>query len=193
MVLYHGSSIHIKDGYLRPNKAFNIEDYTPKVYLTSSFQAAILYSLNPIKEYIEKKYHSIDSISAISAHFNCKTNPVVFYELYENMLEDLFHKKTYVYKSVVDESLLEKQDEMIFTSQKAIPILEMFEIPDLYQELLVLQQKGLLEIKRFNELKWIDKYHLDDAITGRAYYCSSEFERNFFREKFKWISGLQFR
>ena len=120
MVLYHGSSIHIKDGYLRPNKAFDIEDYTPKVYLAHSFQVATLYSLNPIKEYIEKKYHSNDKVSAVSAHFNCEKNPIIFYELYENMLEELFHKKTYVYKCVVDESLLEKQNEMIFISKLSI-------------------------------------------------------------------------
>lgn len=96
MQVFHGSSKDIEKT-LKPNRAFDRDDYKPSIYFTDNKQLALLYAINPIDIYINKHLNIDNHYSAMSAHFIEGKGRITVMELYPNMFEDIYHQRVYIY------------------------------------------------------------------------------------------------
>lgn len=171
MKLYHGSSINIEK-VLKPHRAFDREDYPPRIYFTDKIERALFYAVNPIEIYIKNKFNKDISCSATSAHFYGKTSPFTLIEIYPNMLEETYrNRKSFIYMCDIDESELESRCENEFTTNKEIEFVDRIEILDTYYEFVKLQDQGLLKFLPFVDIDfektYFEREHLIDSLRAR--------------------------
>lgn len=182
MILYHGSSIDIRDK-LKPHKAFERDDYDISVYFTDEKEIAILYSINPIRAYIKKHYGKNLMVSATSAH-KMKMNGVwEVFELYPDMFKDIFSQQSYIYSVEIENDFMQK-GEHEYVIPKEIKYKEKIVIDNLYNELIKLQEKGIVKLFSFSDLitqkYYLEYEHIENSLKYRAQFCKSQEERDFF-------------
>lgn len=184
MKLYHGSTIDIEK-ILKPHRAFDREDYPPRIYFTDKIERALLYAVNPIEVYIKNKFNKDIHCSATSAHFYAKVQPYTLIEMYPNMFEETFrNRKTYIYVCDIEESELEARSENEYTINREIDFNDKIEIVDTFNEFMKLQERGLLKLLYCGAINYeknsIKREHLIDSLNGRKNYCKSTEEESFF-------------
>lgn len=184
MKLYHGSTIDIEKT-LKLHRAFDREDYPPRIYFTDKIERALLYAVNPIEMYIKNKFSKDIHCSATSAHFYDKTSPLTLIEMYPNMFEETYrNRKAYIYVCDIDESELEARCDNEYTICKEIEFIDKIEILDNYNEFLKLQAQGLLKFLPFSDIDfektYLEREHLIDSLSSRKNYCKSLEEESFF-------------
>ena len=193
MRLYHGSSINIKDEYLSPHKPFKTYDYKSSIYFSDKIEIALLYSINPIMNYI-KLNNKEEKANAFSSYFKYdrENNITILYECYKGMLNEVYNNPSYIYIVDVEESVANEHIE--FNSYRfftPIKYLKKIYIPNVLDELLKLEKKDKIKIIRFEDMSFNVKNELYDSISDRANSCEHQCEIDFFKEKFKNVQTIQ--
>jgi len=191
MKLYHGTTANISDEFLKPHKPFETYEYKPTIFFSNKLAIALLYSINPIRSYIQKKKLT-GRANAFSNYFkyNKKENKVVVCEYYDGMLEEVYNERSFIY--VINENNLNEDNETTsFEFYEPKKYDEKIIIPNVLNELIKYEKANIIKIIRFNELTTDDKSLLYDAIADRANACENQCEIDFFKEKFKDIYTIQ--
>lgn len=184
MKLFHGSTVDIEKS-LKPHRAFDREDYLPRIYFTDKMERTLLYAVNPIEMYIKNKFDKSIRCSATSAHFYEKRQQFTLIEIYPNMFEETYrNRKAYIYVCDIGESDLEERSDNEYTIDTEIEFSNKLEILDIYNEFLKLQEQGLLKLLPFEDIDFektrFEREHLIDNLNGRKNYCKSPEEKSFF-------------
>lgn len=182
MKLYHGSTIDIEKT-MKPHRAFDREDYPPRIYFTDKMERALLYAVNPIEVYIKNKFDKDIHCSATSAHFYDKTSPLTLIEMYPNMLEETYRNRmAFIYVCDIDENELEAGCDNEYTICKEVEFIDKIKILDVWNEFLKLQEQGKLKFLRYDDIKktYFEREHLTDSLSARKHYCKSSEEESFF-------------
>lgn len=138
MKLYHGSSI---SGITALRPALSNHG-TPYVYLTDDPALAVLYAHNPLTP-----------PDGYFPYFYNKNGILCYDEYFPDALSLYKGFGGYVYTAEVPDTLprLERMP-WVYLSQAPVPVSEYRAIPDLYAELLRLEQEGKLIVNRFGSL-----------------------------------------
>lgn len=134
MKLYHGSAmagIQVLEPHLPKHGK-------PYVYLTDSPDLAVIYAHNPM--------------SPPNAWFSYyfKDGALLYDEYFPGQLEELYRGfGGYVYTCEAEGLAQLDQMPWVYLSEEAVPVSECRFIPDLYEELLALEQAGRLTIHRY--------------------------------------------
>lgn len=188
MELYHGTTIDITDGFLKPHKAFETYDYKPAVYFADKFEIALLYTTNPIKAYLQNQKRA-DKVNAFCNYFKVdeKENKVIVSECYAGMLEEVYDRQGYIYTFNCDSADKHKRFS-VYEFLEPVVFDKKLLIPNVLSEL---EKSNNIIIKRFNDLSFVEKRNLYDSISERANACESQGEVDYFKEKFKGIDSIQ--
>ena len=195
MKLYHGSSTNIEGQYLIPHLPFKTYDYKPSLYFTDKIEMALLYSINPIRNYI-KINNKKGEANAFSSYFkyNDKIKKVILYECYKGMLDEVYNNPAYLYIYNIDDTKANQYiEDTGYRFCEPIKFNEKIFIPNVLEQLKQLKDKNKIDIINFENLTFKDKYYLYDYISARANACESEAEVEFFKEKFADIDEVQKR
>lgn len=180
MILYHGSSQNI-DKTLKTHRAFNLYGYDKVVYCTDIKEIALAYAISPIDCYIKNKFGVDKHYKAISAHIRYSNGVLELMELYPNMFETIYHNICYIY--VCDEDDFE-QCENEFKIHHDVEFIDKIFIKDVYEEIKNLVKIGKIKLYKYEDLDYIKTNrqlnHLESGLEGRASYCSSKEEMDFF-------------
>lgn len=183
MYLYHGSIKNIK-GFLKPKLAYNFYE-EPKIYFSNNKTMALLFGINPIKIYF--KNHNINQeCGAFSCHIDYKNNTINIYELYNGMFDEIFNNSTFIYTCKIPKTNLgySKQKPYEYTYSQNCEIYKKEKIINVYDVIKSLVAKKKINLIYHNEILRNEKYKLINAVSSRAYYCSSIEEANFYYDKF---------
>ena len=177
MKLYHGTLQNIEKT-LKPNKAFPREDYNSVVYLTDIKEIAIAYAISPIDSYIKEKFAIIKHYPAISAHIRFHNDKLEIMECYPGMF-DIYKRSAYIYVCDIDMA----KDGHEYQIDHNLDFSDKIYIPDVYQELMILEKQGKVKLYKYDDLK--DTYwqydHMESGLQNRAGICQSDEERAFFK------------
>lgn len=191
MKAYHGSLVDITDAHLKPNRAFSRPDYTNCVYISLSYTNALLYSVNPIKSFLDKTNRFLDA-RAFSAHIDFTQEIPIVYELYDGMFEELFNVRCFIYECEIEETQSNHHNQEI-KIEHPVAIIRKIEILNFYQELISKEKAGEIKLIRFDDWEKSEYNNfISDIIACRATLIETEGERIFFREKFKDCLEVQF-
>lgn len=181
MILYHGSNIDIKDEYLKPHNPFVGYGYSERICFSTDENVALLYSINPIKSYLENLQAKEETIPAFSVHLKLNEKPYLIYELYEGMFEELFNKTCYIYKCDVDDSIVKNANNGFekYVEQK-VDITKKIIVENCLQKLKELEKQGNLILKYFRADTVSTLY---DELENKAYSVKTETERDFIENK----------
>lgn len=194
MRLYHGSSINIKDEYLSPHKPFKTYDYKSSIYFSDKIEIALLYSINPIRNYI-KLNNKEEKANAFSSYFKYdrENNITILYECYKGMLNEVYNNPSYIYVLDIDDTIANthKEGDHSYNFSKPQKYIEKIFIPNVLDELLKLEKENKIKIIRFEDMSFNVKNKLYDRISDRADSCEHQCEIDFFKEKFKNVQTIQ--
>ena len=97
MIVYHGSSANIINGFIEPRQAFNMDIYSKGVYVTTDKITALLYSVNPIKSYFINHNVNLDA-SVFTSHIEpvqlIVIDPAFFVHLCQAIHHPIFYELT---------------------------------------------------------------------------------------------------
>ena len=135
MTLYHGSSVP-GIARLRP---FPSNHDKPYVYFTHSKVLATIYAHNPLTR-----------PNGFFTYWWSKDGKLYYDEYFENQLEVIYAgQKGYVYECEGDCPQLEKMP-WVYLSEEEVPVANCIEIPNIYEQLLLYEQEGLLTVQRWH-------------------------------------------
>ena len=194
MKLYHGSSINIKDEYLSPHKPFKTYDYKSSIYFSDKIEIALMYSINPIRNYIRLNNKKLTP-NAFSSYFEYdkKNDITILYECYKGMLNEVYNNSSYIYVLDIDDTIANayKDEEHSYNFSKPQKYTKKIFIPNVLDELLKLEKENKIKIIRFEDMSFNVKNKLYDKISARANSCEHQCEIEFFKEKFKNVQTIQ--
>lgn len=180
MKLFHGSCTNITDGILRAQEPFSKYGYTKRVCFSRDENAALLYSINPIKAYKEIT-HTEGIVHAFSVHIDFQHKPFKVYELYDGMFEELFNRPCYIYECDVDDSIVNDANNGFEKYvEKDVYINRKITIDNYLQELKEKQNDNCVELVYFNENTVNILY---DSLECKAVSVESIVERDFIEKK----------
>ena len=188
MKLYHGTTTKINGEYLKTHKAFERIEYGEWVHFANNYDIALLYSVNPIRAFYQGKVDPIE-IPAFSSHlaFSNKANiPHKIYEIYPNMLTELFNTTAFIYVCEVDEKDIANPHNSSFERivPKDVKIEKEIVIPNVLNELIKLDKEGNIKIiynSNFNEQ---NDYYCSEHLEIKASFATTQWEADFYYEKF---------
>jgi len=153
-IYYHGSKTPgIQTLY--PNLSIHGEKY---VYLTTKKEVALMYTVNAIESFFEK--HNLVKPNQFHPWFpyGFKHGILQINEYYPNAFEETYKGKSgYLYTCSEPLHDISNQTNIFcaITTKEKIEVLKETFIEDIYAELLELESKGLIMIKRYKD--WTDK------------------------------------
>lgn len=193
MIVYHGSPANIINEVIEPSKAFNLDIYSKGVYVTTDKITALLYSVNPIKSYLNN--HNLKSDSrAFTSHIEFQSSPIKIYELYEGMFDELFNKNGYIYTADEPEKDLISTESSVneFFVERAVKIIDKIIINSVWKEICNLSKANEVEIIYYKNWDVANRlYFFDRHVETRAEFCKTEEELKFFWDKFKIIGKIK--
>jgi hypothetical protein len=159
---YHGSKIRGLQS-LTPSISIHKENY---VYLTTSKMVSLIYCVNAIESFYEKeglekpeKFHPWYS-------YGFRNGKLVLEECYPNALQETYeNKEGIIYKCSPPQNVSNPTNiYCAYVTTEQVKVLEEIVYKNIYSTILEFEQKGLLEIRRFEELASTEKERIDQSI-----------------------------
>jgi hypothetical protein len=162
---YHGSK-KSRISTLCPNMSIHGDKY---VYLTTKREVALIYTVNAIESYFEKKGLEKPEKFHPWYSYGFSKGKLQIDEYYPNAFKETYKGKFgYLYLCSEPKQDISNKTNIFcaVTTKEDISVIEEIYIDDLYKEFLELESKGVIEIRRYKNWTRKQIHDIENSIKG---------------------------